>query len=75
MLLTLVVETGWPGYMGRLCLRGLAGLGRRVSVLQGDDSMAGVSDPLLPWGEEDEDVRHEREHLLEHGAHTAGWAP
>ena len=71
MLLTLAVETGWSGYLGRLCLRGLAGLGHRVSVLRGDDSMAGVSDPLLPWGEEDEDVRQERQHLLEHGARCA----
>ena len=67
LLLTLVVETGWPGYLGRLCLRGLQGLGQRLRVLRGDDSMSGVSDPLLPWGEEDEDVRAEREHLLEHG--------
>ena len=67
LLLTLVVETGWPGYLGRLCLRGLQSLGQRLRVLRGDDSMSGVSDPLLPWGEEDEDVRAERKHLLEHG--------
>lgn len=66
-LLTLLVESGWPGYAARLGYRSLRAVFRQARVLKGDDSMEGVSDPLLPWGEEDEDVRQEREHLQEHG--------
>ena len=67
-LLTLLVESGWPAYAGRLCGRGLRRGLRALRVARGDDSMDGVSDPLLPWGEEDSDVKREREHLQEHGA-------